>query len=158
MTMKLTKTCRYTCLVLLFAIFGLTPLCSAAPPSDKTSLEDVKQESKELIQTLKGYSAAQRDEAVARIKVTLDDLDQRINALETTIDANWEKMDKTARENARTRLQELRKERTEVAEWYGRLKSSSAEAWEQTKKVFSEAYKNLNEAWEKSEREFGRDK
>ena len=142
--------------MLLLAVFGLTPLCLAATTSDKTSLEDVKKESKDLIQTLKGYSAAQRDEAIAKIKVTLDDLDQRINTLEATIDANWEKMDKTARENARNRLQELHKERTEVADWYGRLKSSSTEAWEQTKKVFSDAYKDLNEAWEKSETEFGK--
>ena len=156
--MKLTKTSRYTCLLLLIAIFDLTSLCSAATLSDKTSLEDVKKESKELIQTLKGYSAAQRDDAIARIKVTLDDLDQRITALEATIDANWEKMDKTARENARIRLQELHKERREVAEWYGSLKSTSAEAWEQTRKVFFDAYKNLNEAWEKSEEEFGQRK
>jgi hypothetical protein len=142
----------------LIAIFAMTSLCSAATTSDKTSLEDVKKESKDLIQTLKGYSAAQRDEAIARIKVTLDDLDQRITALEATIDANWEKMDKAARENARIRLQELHKERTEVAEWYGSLKSTSAEAWEQTKRVFSDAYKDLNEAWEKSEIEYGKRK
>jgi hypothetical protein len=156
--MKLTQTSRYTGLLLLIAIFGLNSLCAAAPPSGKTSLEDVKKESKDLIQTLKGYSAAQRDEALARIKVTLDDLDQRINALEARIDTNWEKMDKEARENARTSLQELRKERTDVAEWYGSLKSTSAEAWEQTKKVFADAYKNLNDAWEKSEKEFGKSK
>lgn len=156
--MKLTKTSRYTVLLLLITIFGLTSLCSAATTSDKTSLEDVKKESKDLIQTLKGYSAVQRDEAIARIKVTLDDLDQRINALEARIDTNWEKMDKTARGNARTSLQELRKERTQVAEWYGSLKSTSAEAWEQTKRVFSDAYKNLNDAWEKSEKEFGKNK
>jgi hypothetical protein len=155
--MKLTKTSRSACLLLLIAIFALTSLCSAAP-SGKTSIEDVKKETQDLLQTLKGYSAAQRDEAIARIKVTLDDLDQRITALEATIDANWEKMDKTARANARNRLQELHKERTEVAEWYGNLKSSSAEAWEQTKRVFSDAYKDLNEAWEKSEIEFGKRK
>ncbi len=156
--MKFKKTSQCACLLLLIAIFAITPLCLAATTSDKTSIEDVKKESKDLLQTLKGYSVAQRDEAIAKIKVTLDDLDQRINALEATIDANWEKMDKTARENARTSLQELRKERTEVAEWYGSLKSSSADAWEQTKKVFSDAYKDLNEAWEKSEIEFGRSK
>jgi len=156
--MKFKKNSRFTCLLLVLAIFGLTPLCSAAPASDKTSLEDVKKETRDMLQTLKGYSVAQRDEAIAKIKVTLDDLDQRITALEATIDANWEKMDKTARENARARLQELHKERTEVAEWYGNLKNSSAEAWEQTKRVFSDAYKNLNDAWEKSEEEFGKRK
>jgi uncharacterized protein YukE len=157
--MKSTKSSRTACLLLLIAIFAMTSSpCSAAPASDKASLEDVKKESKDLIQTLKGYSAAQRDEAIAKIKVTLDDLDQRINALEATIDASWEKMDKTGRENARTSLQELRKERTEVAEWYGSLKNSSADAWEQTKKVFSDAYKDLSDAWEKSEIEYGKRK
>jgi len=153
--MKLTKISRSACLSLLIAIFAMTSLGVAAPASDKTSLEDVKKESKDLVQTLKGYSAAQRDEAIARIKVTLDDLDQRITVLEATIDANREKMDKAAREKARVSLQELRKERTKVAEWYGSLKSSSADAWEQTKKVFSEAYLGLNNEWEKVEKEFG---
>lgn len=156
--MKLAKTSRSACLLFLIAIFGLTSLSTAATKSEKTSLEDVRKESKDLIQTLKGYSAAQRDEAIEKIKVTLYDLDQRINALEKDIDANREKMDKAAREKARVSLQELRKERTKVAEWYCSLKSSSAEAWEQTKKVFSEAYLGLNNEWEKVEKEFGPDK
>ena len=156
--MNFAKTSRCTCLLLLIAIFGLTALCSAATTSDKTSLEDVKQESKELIQTLEGYTAAQRDEAIAKINATLNHLDQRINALEATIDNNWDKMDKTAREKARASLQELRRERMEVAQWYGSLKSSSVDAWEQMKKVFSDAYISLNETWEKSEIEFGRSK
>lgn len=156
--MKFTQISRCTGLFLLLAIFGLTPLCAAATTSDKTSIEDVKQESQELIQTLKGYTAAQRDEATAKINATLAHLDQRINALELTIDNNWDKMDKAAREKARASLQELRRERMEVAQWYGSLKSSSSDAWEQMKRVFSDAYISLNETWEKSEIEFGRTK
>lgn len=52
----------------------------------------------------------------------------------------------------------LKEKSNEIQEWYGSLKSSSADAWEQTKKVFPDAYKDLNEAWEKSEIEFGRSK
>lgn len=156
--MNIALISRRTCLFLFIAIFALTPLCSAATTEDKTSIEDVKQESQELIQTLKGYSVTQRDEAMAKINETLAHLDQRINALEATIDSNWDKMDKVAREKSRASLAELRRERMDVAQWYGSLKSSSNDAWEQMKRVFSDAYSRLNETWEKSEIEFGRSK
>lgn len=156
--MKTAKISRYACLLLLIASFGMVPLSLAAPAKEKTSLEDVKKETKDLIQTLKGYSVEQRDEAMQKIKVTLDDLDKRINVLEKKIDKDWEKMDKTARDKARVSLQELRKERTQVAEWYGSLKSSSVDAWEGMKKVFSEAYQGFNADWEKFEKEYGADK
>lgn len=156
--MKLTKTISYSVLFLVFTLFAVTPLCTAATTNDKTSLEEVKQESKDLIQALKGYSVAQREEAAAKIKVTLGHLDQRINDLEITIGNKWDKMDTSAREKARASLAELRRERTEVAEFYGSLKSSSADAWEDLKKVFSDAYISLNETWERSEIEIGRSK
>jgi hypothetical protein len=146
--------------LLLLALFGMTPLCSAAPatPSGKTSMEDVKKETRDLLQSLKGYSAAQRDEATARINATLDHLDQRIIALEATISSNKDKMDAAAREKSQASLAELRRERTKVTELYDSLKNSSVDAWEEMKKVFSDAYISLNETWEKSEIEFGRSK
>ncbi|MDZ4185873.1 MAG: hypothetical protein U1D97_12970 [Desulfuromonadales bacterium] len=158
--MKLTKTSWCTGLLLLIALFGMTPLCFAAPAttSGKTSMEDVKKETQDLLESLKGYSAAQRDEATARINATLDHLDQRIVALEGTISSNKDKMDAAAREKSRASLAELRRERAKVAELYGSLKSSSVDAWEEMKRVFSDAYISLNETWEKSEIEFGRSK
>lgn len=125
---------------------------------DKTSIKEVKQETQDLIQALGTYAADQRDEAIERTKTALDELDKRIDALETRIDNNWDQMNKAAREKARANLKALRKQRTEVAEWYGRLETSSADAWEHTKKGFSDAYKNLSDAWEKSEKEFGTNK
>ena len=67
-------------------------------------------------------------------------------------------MNKAAREKARANLKALRKQRNEVAEWYGGLKASSADAWEHMKKGFSDAYKSLGDAWEKSAQEFGTNK
>ena len=92
----------------------------------------------DVLQALQGYAADQRDEAVRKTKTALDNLDSRIDALETSIDSNWDRMDKAAREKARANLKALRKQRTELAEWYGSLKSSSADAWEHAKKGFSE--------------------
>ena len=67
-------------------------------------------------------------------------------------------MDAAAREKARARLKELRSQRTQVAEWYGSLKSSSGDAWEHMKEGFSDAYTALHDAWEKAAKDFSSDK
>jgi septal ring factor EnvC (AmiA/AmiB activator) len=122
---------------------------------DKTSIKDVKQETQDLIQALGTYTADQREEAIKRTQTALDELDKRIDALETRIDNNRDQMNKDAREKARANLKALREQRTEVAEWISKMKTSSADAWEHTKKGFSNAYKNLSDAWQKVEKEFG---
>lgn len=166
--MKLQKTGQIVIVFVLIVVFGIVSGCSDQTSTDKTTpktdviaskpekttAKEVKQEAQDLLEALKGYTADQRDEAIQKTKIALDDLDNRIDALETRIDNNWDKMNKTAREKARADLKALRKQRTNAAEWYGSLKSSSAGAWEQMKKGFSDAYKDLADAWEKVEKEF----
>ena len=132
-------------------------ICYAETASDKASINEVKQETHELIQALESYSAAQRDEAIQKSKAALDNLDKRIEALETRIDNNWDTMNETARQKARASLKSLRQQRIQVAEWYGSFKSSSDDAWEQMKKGFSNAYSAISDAWEKAEKEFESD-
>ena len=140
------------CLVVMLAV---ARPCDAETSNDKTSINDVKQETRDLLQTLKAYSADQRDEAIQKTQSVLESTDKRIDALERRIDQNWDDMNKAAREKARHSLNALHKRRTKVAEWYGSMKSSSADAWEHMKQGFSDAYKALYDAWEKSEKEFG---
>ena len=54
-------------------------------------------------------------------------------------------------------MEALREQRTEVAECYGSLKSSSATDWSHIKQGFFNAYGALQQAWEKAEREFAAD-
>ncbi|MFO7784686.1 MAG: hypothetical protein ACQET7_15830 [Thermodesulfobacteriota bacterium] len=143
---------------MFIAMLVITPLCYAESSEEKTSIKEVKQETRDLIQALGSYTADQRDEAVQRTKTALNNLDEHIDALEKRVDDNWDKMNKAAREKARANLKALRKQRNEAAEWYGSLKTSSAGAWEHVKKGFSDAYKALGDAWEKSAKEFGADK
>lgn len=138
----------------VIAMFGLTPVVHAAASSDSTSVKDVQRETKDLIQALKNYTASQKEEAIKKTKTALNNLDQRIDALEARVDKNWDKMNKATREKARASLRAMRRQRTEVAEWYGSLKSSSTDAWDQMKKGFTDAYATLNEAWNKAEKEF----
>ena len=67
-------------------------------------------------------------------------------------------MNEAARKEARENLRALRKQQNQVAEWYGSMKTSSVDAWDHMKKGFSDAYKSLENAWEKSEKEFGSSK
>jgi chromosome segregation ATPase len=156
--MKFEKMNHCASMFILIAMLGITPLSYAETSSDKTSIKEVKQETQDLIQALKTYTADQRDEAIQKTKAALDNLDKRIDALETRIDNNWDKMDKAAREKARAGMKSLRKQRIQVAESYGSLKSSPGDAWEHMKKGFSNAYSDIYDAWKKAEKEFESDK
>jgi hypothetical protein len=156
--MTIGKVIGLSLMFCLVAILGMAPLGHAAMKSDKTSAAEVGRETEELLRTLKSYSIEQRDEAVRKATAALEKLDQHIDSLEKRLDENWAKMDQAARQNARASLKDLHRQRNLVAEWYGSMKSSSAGAWEQMKTGFSEAYKSLQKAWEKSEKEFVPDK
>ena len=156
--MKFEKAGCCVSIFLLITLFGIAPLSHAETSSEKTSIEEVKQETQDLIQTIKAYTADQRDEAIQKTKSALENLDKRIDSLETRIDNNWDNTNKTAREKVRLNLKALRKQRIKVAEWYGSLKNSSADAWEHMKKGFSDAYQALYDAWEKSEQAFRSEK
>ncbi|HKJ50608.1 MAG TPA: hypothetical protein VKB27_03850 [Gammaproteobacteria bacterium] len=130
------------------------PSQAALSPGDKTSIMEVKQETRQLIESVKSYSAEQRDQAIQEIEIAVARLDQRIESLQSRIDNQWDDMTAPAREQARAGLRTLRKQRIELAEWYGNLKGSSAGAWDKIKRGFSRAYSDINKAWEKALNEF----
>ena len=155
--MKNNKATTYLFTSVLIALLAMTPPAYAEIPNNKASIDEVKKESQDLIEALKSYTESQRDEALKKAKTAMDDLDKRIDALETNVTKNWEKMDKATREKARANLKALRQHREEVAEKYDSLKASTSNAWEHMKKGFADAYSSLHDAWEKSEKEFGAD-
>ena len=63
-------------------------------------------------------------------------------------------MDQLARQKSMTALTTLRKQRNEIAEWYGGLKHSSSNAWEDVKKGFLKSYQVLRETFDKVQSEF----
>lgn len=156
--MEFIQTNRFRFIFFLIAGLGITSPCYSAAATDKTTTEEIKQETRELLQALKAYGVDQRDEAIGQARSALQNLDRRIETLENNMVEQWGEMDQAAREKAQASLRALRQQRTQVAEWYGSLKSSSAGAWGHIKQGFSSAYKALHEAWEKSESEFKSDK
>ena len=153
------KTTAHVAAMLILLVANALPQSAlAAAQEDKSTVAEIQQETRELLQALKTYSAAQRDEAMQKIKTAQKNLDRRIKTLEQSVVKNWDVMDQAAREKSNASLQALRQQRTRVAELYGSLKSSSTGAWGHIKEGFSSAYGALHNAWEKTEKEFADDK
>ena len=154
------KRLKEGALVFALAIFfGITSMSfadqtSAATDTDKTATEKIREEGTDVARTIKSYTVKQRDEAVRKAKEALADIDTRIDRMESRFDKKWNQMDESARVKARATMRSLRHQRTEVAEWYGSLKHSSAAAWKDVKKGFSKSYEDLKAAFMKAEREY----
>ena len=125
---------------------------------DKTTSKDVKMETMEAIQTIKSYSVNQRDKAIKQGKDLLDDMDARIDHMQSLVEKKWNEMNQASREKLNESLTALRKKRNELSEWYGGLKHSSANAWDHVKDGFVEGYESLADAFDKAEKEFGSNK
>ena len=140
---------------LLIAYLAIPSFSLAGQSAEEgTTTEEVKQEIKEAFEAVKNYTADQRDEAVKKIKVTMGKIDGQIEIMEDHIGKKWDRMDQAARQKARSTIASLRKQRNELAEWYGGLKYSSAEAWGQVRNGFLKSYEALSKAFGKAENEF----
>ncbi|WPL18253.1 hypothetical protein Thiowin_03317 [Thiorhodovibrio winogradskyi] len=121
------------------------------------SPSEVREETDELLKDLQAYGADQRDQAMAASQAALEKADARINAMQDWIDENWSDMSETARQEARASMDALRERRTQVAEAYGGMETSTESAWEAMKTGFGEAYHALGEAWHQSMEAFSSD-
>jgi len=139
----------------LGALLAASPLSFAAEASGgKTSAKELSRKAGEAGRAIKDYTVGQRDEALKQAKAALDDVDARIRRMERKLDTEWDGMDQAARRKSRAALNALRRERGELAEWYGGLKHSSAESWEQVKAGFVKSYEVLRQSFAKARKEF----
>lgn len=122
--------------------------------SMNTTADDVKREWAEAVDALKGYSASQRDKAMREAEELLSAMDSRIDKLESRAQDEWNDLSDEARKKRRAALRALRKNRAQVAEWYGGMKHSSGEAWSDVKNGFVSAYDALATSFTEAANEF----
>lgn len=139
-----------------FAVL-FSALCVLSAPlhaeTENSSVENLKQETQELGKALQEYGSDQKGQAEDSINRALSALDKRIAELEQELSENWDEMSNTARDRSKESLASLREQRERVQNWYNELKASSASAWEQAKKGFSEAYEALSKQWNETEQD-----
>src|SRR5215467_12459980 len=115
----------------------------AEPPAPKVTAKDLSNKADDAAKAVGQYTIQQRDEALKSAKAALDDVDARLRAIDRKLDREWDQMDEAARKKARAAQNALRRERDEAAEWYGGLKHSSAESWEEVRAGFVKSYEKL---------------
>jgi len=125
---------------------------STAP--EGTSIEDVKQQSGELADTLGAYTETQRQQAMQEIETTMSEVDRRLESFESTVDSGWDDLSEQAQEEARQNIDMLKRKREQMAESYNDMQAASGAAWDKMKKGFSDAYADINNAFDAAEKEF----
>ena len=151
------KTPTGTAMLLLMQLLIFSamapPVFAADTEQGGATLTKAKQEAGQAFKAIENYSAAQKDEAIKKMQVALADLDDRIDHMENRSAEKWRSMSEATRKKEQAALRELKRERIKVAEWYGSMKNSSAEAWEDTKKGFLKSTDALSDAFNKAEKQ-----
>lgn len=118
-----------------------------APAQSRESFETLKQKWNETMDALGSYTAEQRDQALEAGRDTLDAMDERLEKMEAWTKKHWNSMSENTRDERSAMLKEMREQRNNVAEWYGGMKHSSADAWDSAKQGFIKSYGELQEAY-----------
>ena len=124
-------------------------LCIASQLSladDKTTGREVGKKVEDAGKAIGSYTIAERDQAIRSAQKALRDMDTELNRMEKQVSAGWDKMDASARKNARATMNALHKQRKETADWLGKLEKSSAEAWDEVKSGFVKSYESLKDS------------
>lgn len=136
------------------ALLAGTPAFAADANPDGTSAQEVRREVAEATRAIQNYTVEQRDQAVKKAGDALAALDTRIAVLEMQLEEKRKQMDQAAQQKAIDTLSALRRQRMEIAEWYGGMKHASGKAWTHVKDGFIKSYRALSEAFGQATREF----
>lgn len=143
--MKLLGTFRCAIAAATIAVTAVPTL--AQDKSPPATAEKVRTEITEAMDAIARYSEQKRDEALVDVRDALTKLDAEIARHEQVLRENWAEMSDAARENARTRVQELREARNELGERYGALQAGAKDAWEELKTGFANAWVAFSKKW-----------
>jgi hypothetical protein len=133
------------------AFLALTP---PGPVLAQENSQSATTEWSQNVESLKPLAAEQRDEAVEAGRSAIDAIDQRIDELQSWTSENWNDLSAEARQDRREILNDLRSQRSTLAEWVGAMKHGSAEAWEDVKQGFMDAYNALGDSFNAAVDEF----
>lgn len=148
--MKNTSLRKHLVVPLFVALFGIGHVVHAASHAATGTEAPPPAEAQSELEEFDEFEETDRSEAVEWARESLDALDERIDATQAWLDENWEKLDQAARERGRKTMAALREQRSELADWFSRLRGGSAETWEEVKDGFSSAYERLQATWERS--------
>lgn len=107
------------------------------------SAERLKKESSQALDALADFTAEQKDKASATASDLVNRLDKRIELLRDDLQANWDQMSESTREERQQAIDELAKQRDQLKEQFRALSKRSGQAWEELKTGFVNSYRAL---------------
>ncbi len=140
-------------MALLKSIFVLALFSSSlvlAEPVQATTSADVKQKSKEALETAADYSKEQKEQVQKNMEKSLNSLKEEIAELKVKA-AN--KVGE-AKETSDEQIEALQARQKELSKKLTEFKNSSGKAWTEMKNGMSAAIKKLSESYDKAKKEY----
>lgn len=134
-------------IALFLFLFSTAPLVYAS--EEQSTSEDFK----ETAAAIGDYTVEQKDAAIAKANELMQFFDEKMDVWEQKMEENWKDLQQTSRENYKATAKKLRKLRNEVSQWYGSMKYSSKETWEDVKQGFSDSYEKMANTFTETEKE-----
>jgi len=125
-------------------------LSAPLPVPAQTTAKDVGRKMAETGETIKDYTVEKKDEAVAQARKLGSDIDARIKELE----ARAAKQAGEAKSKSQEVIKDLKSKRAKVSAKLNDLSRATKASWEETKKGFVDAYRDLATAYDKAVGEF----
>ena len=119
---------------------------SSPPPPASPTTKDVKDKTAEAWETLKGYTHARKNEAVAYGKKLISQTDAEIKQLQ----AKASKASGDARAEYNKQVKALKAKQTEASKQLKAMGKATAASWDSAKQGFHEAYQDLQHAYERA--------
>jgi DNA-binding ferritin-like protein len=123
-------------------------LLSAPLPvlAQQTTAEDVGQKMAETGESIRDYTVDKKDEAVALAKKLGSDIDAKIKELE----AQASKQAGEAKAKSERMIKDLKAKRAKVSAKLNNLSKATKASWDETKKGFADAYRDLAMSYDKA--------
>lgn len=125
-------------------------LSAPLPVLAQTTAKDVGQKMADTGEAIKDYTVEKKDEAIAHARKLGNNIDAKIKELEVKAS----KQAGEAKVKSQEMIKDLKAKRAKVAAKFNDLSKATKASWDDTKKAFGEAYRELAMSYDKAVAEF----
>ncbi|WP_439156307.1 hypothetical protein [Yoonia sp.] len=138
----------HTAALVCFGLFALSGPAHSQQSDTGATLEEVQAEFSEAFEAIGQFSARERDEALAALDDTLQQVDERIEETEQAVRDNWSEMSQATREQTAETMRTLRERRNQLSKAIGALSQGAGTAWGDLMEGVRSGWNDLELAWD----------
>lgn len=137
-----------TATVVWLGLLAVSGPAQSQQSDNGTTVEEVQAEFSEAFESIGQYSAEQRDEAMAALNDTLEQVDAQIEETEQAVRNNWSEMSQATREQTAETMRTLRERRNQLSQAIGALSQGAGTAWDDLMQGVRNGWNDLQLAWD----------